>query len=180
VSGFPDTKDRDNWSVFLFDCPKDRVQSLLVTLFRVAKEIVPNSLPNYTMRHWDAKYVKISFRVLRNKHEKEVVEILEKEICGILRDQAQNIVVNPEGRDAQTSGWGASAPLGKCRAYNRLSEFVVKLAEEELFKVGDRNEMRHLAINMLFMREAARSEPYALFVDMISGRILRQPYPFRV
>ena len=181
MSEFPDTEDKDNWSVFLFDCPKEKVEKVIVALFKSAKEIVPNSLPNYTMRLWNENSIKISFRVSRDRNNEEVVGRLEKSIEELLKkERAENIVVNPRGEDAKISGW-SSAPLRKCKAYNRLSEFVVKLAEENLFKPEDRNEMRHLAINMLFMREAAkRGEWYAFFVDKISRGIFPQPFPNHV
>ena len=181
MSDFPNTEDKDNWSVFLFDCPKEKVEKVIMMLFKSAKEIVPNSLPNYTMRWWYENSIKISFRVLRDKNNEEVVGRLEKSIEELLeRELAENIVVNPRGEDAKISGW-SKAPLQKCKAYNRLSEFVVKLAEENLFKPDNRNEMRHLAINMLFMREAAkRGELYAFFVDKISGNIYPQPFPNHV
>lgn len=178
MSEFPDTEDKDNWSVFLFDCPKEKVQKVIVMLFNCANEIVPNGLPNYTMRAWDRNSIKISFRVLRDKDNGEIVARLEKSIEELLRKEiADNLVVNPQGKDAKISGWG-SAPLRKCKAYNRLSEFVVKLSKENLFKPDDRNEMRHLVINMLFMREAAkRGEWFSFFVDAISENIFPQPFP---
>lgn len=150
-------------------------------LFKSAKGIVPNSLPNYTIRWFDKNFIKISLRVLRRKSNREVVTKLENSIAELLRkERAKNIVVNPQGEDAKISGW-SSAELRKCKAYNRLSEFVVKLAEESLFQPNDRNEMRHLAINMLFMREAAkRGEWYAFFVDAVSGNIFPQPFPTHV
>jgi len=178
MSEFPDTEEKDNWSVFLFDCPKEKVEKVIVMLFKRAKEIVPNGLPNYTMRWWYENSIKISFRVLRDKNNETIVDRLEKSIKKLLeKELAENIVMNPRGEDAEISGW-SSAPLEKCKAYNRLSEFVVKLAHENLFKPNDRNEMRHLAINMLFMREAAKhGEWYAFFVDKISGSIFPQPFP---
>ena len=178
MNEFPDTEDKDNWSVFLFDCPKDRVERLIVLVFKRVKGIVPNGLPNYTMRHWSQNSVKISLRVLRDKKKEAVVQKLEKLTAKLLRkERATNIIVNPKGKDAQISGW-SKAPLRKCKAYNRLSEFVVKLAEENLFQTDNRNEMRHLAINMLFMREAII--PYPFFVDLISGQSLAQPFPYQI
>jgi len=178
MNKFPDTEDKDNWSVFLFDCPKDRVERLIVLVFKRVKGIVPNGLPNYTMRHWSQNSVKISLRVLRDKKKEAVVQKLEKLTAKLLRkERATNIIVNPKGKDAQISGW-SKAPLRKCKAYNRLSEFVVKLAEDKLFSLDDRNEMRHLAINMLFMREAII--PYPFFVDLLSGQPVAQPYPYPI
>ena len=175
MSEFPNAEDKDNWCVFLFDCPKEKVEKVIVMLFRLAKEIVPNGLPNYTMRLWDKDTIKISFRVLRDKNSEKVVGRLDKSIEELLeRELAENIVVNPRGENAKISGW-SKASLQKCKAYNRLSEFVVRLAEDNLFSINDRNEMRHLAINMLFMREAIK--PFAFFGDVISGEILTQPFP---
>lgn len=177
MSDFPNTEDADNWSVFLFDCPKAKVEIVIVMLFKKAKEIVPNGLPNYTMRSWDENSIKISLRVLRDKNDKKVVQKLESLIAELLRKKDIEPIINPKGENAKISGW-SHAPLSKCKAYNRLSEFVVKLAEENLFNPNDRNEMRHLAINMLFMREAAKhSEWFAFFVDKISSHIFPQPYP---
>lgn len=179
MSEFPNTEDKDNWSVFLFDCLNEKVERVIVMLFKKAKEIIPNGLPNYTMRWWNEKSIKISFRVLRDKNSGEVVRNLEKSIEELLeKEHAENIIINPEGRDAKISGWGG-APLRKCKMYNQLSEFVVKLAEYKLFSSDNRNEMRHLAINMLFMREAT-VEPFAYFCDLISGKIIRQPYPLLI
>jgi hypothetical protein len=178
MNELPDTEDKDNWSVFLFDCPKDRVEKLIVLGFKRVKEIVPNGLPNYTMRNWNQNSVKISLRVLRDKKKEAVVQKLEKLTVKLLRkEHATNIIVNPKGKDAKISGW-SKAPLRKCKAYNRLSEFVVKLAEDKLFSFDDRNEMRHLAINMLFMREAII--PYPFFVDLLSGQPVAQPYPYLI
>lgn len=180
MNEFPNTEDEGNWSTFLFDCPKGKVEKLVVTLFNRVKEIVPNSLPNYTMRFWDNNSIKISLRVLRDKNNKEAVQKLENSMACLLNNEGIKPIINPQGEDAQVSGW-SKASLRKCKAYNRLSEFVVKLAEEELFQPEDRNEMRHLAINMLFMREAARAGEWnALFVDLISEKIFPQPFPFPI
>lgn len=175
---FPDTEDKDNWSIFLFDCPKDTVERLIVLVFKRVKGIVPNGLPNYTVRYWSQNSVKISLRVLRDKKKEAVVQKLEKSTAKLLRkERATNIIVNPKGKDAQISGW-SKATLRKCKAYNRLSKFVVKLAEDKLFSPNDRNEMRHLAINMLFMREAII--PYPFFVDLLSGQPVAQPSPYPI
>jgi hypothetical protein len=180
MSEFPNTEDEDNWSVFFFDCPKDKVEKLIVMLFKRTKEIIPNSLPNYTMRSWSKNSIKISFRVLRDKNNQKVVQRLERSIEELLSEEDISPIINPTGKDAEISGW-SSAPLRKCKAYNRLSEFVVKLAKENLFQPDDRNEMRHLTINMLFMREAAiPPEQYSWFVDLISDVIVPQPYPFLI
>lgn len=177
---YPNTEDKNNWSVFLFDCPKERVAKLIVPLFKHAKEIVPNSLPNYTMRDWARDSVKISFRVLRDKDDRETVQKLEKAIQVLLEKETIKPIINPKGEHAKISGWSKDS-LPKCKAYSRLSEFVVKLADENLFEPSIRNEMRHLAINMLFMREAAKyPEPFSFFVDLISNQIIRQPYPLHI
>lgn len=158
----------------MFDCPTAKVKDLTISLFRVVKEIVPNSLPNYTIRGWNREHVKISLRVLRDRNQTDLLERLNSSITEVIEGVTEKI-------DRFDPSWKQGAPLKKCRAYNRLSEFVVRLAEEDLFEVNDRNEMRHLAINMLFMREAVRRwELYALFVDLISRKVLRQPYPIQV
>jgi hypothetical protein len=174
MNEFPDTEDADNWSVFLFDCPKERVQKLVVALFKQVKEIVVDSLANYTVRDYARDSIKISLRVLRDKSKKEVVAKLENSIVELLRKEDIEPIVNPQHKEREISGW-SSASLSKSRAYNRLSEFVVKLAEEGLFSPIDRNEMRHLAINMLFMREALVR--YPIFADSISGDAFPQPNP---
>jgi hypothetical protein len=57
----------------------------------------------------------------------------------------------------------------------------VKLAKRKQFNINDRNEMRHLAINMLFLREATKiPEPFAYFIDLISQQLIRQPFPIDV
>lgn len=179
MSELPNCEDEDNWTVFLFDCPKTKIDRLMGALFKLAKEIVKNSLPNYTMRGWNENSVKVSFNVLRDKNDRQDISRLKNGILDILRKENIQPIIDPRGEDRATSGW-SSASLSKCKAYNMLSEFVVNLSQDNLFSPDNRNEMRHLAINMLFMREAIRRnapDPYAFFVDLISGGIFPQPGP---
>jgi hypothetical protein len=80
---FPETLNGNNWSVFLFDCPKTKVKELLISLFDSIEQIVPNGLPNYTIRDWSQDFLKISLRILREGSRKEIVEKLEKNIMKI-------------------------------------------------------------------------------------------------
>lgn len=176
---FPKTLDAKNWSVFLFDCPKTRLEQLIVSLFDCIEQIVPDSLPNYTMRYWNTASIKISLRVLIDGSKKKIVKKLETEILKILKNEGIAPIVNPTGKDQEISGWSIGAPLNKCKAYNTLSEFVVNLAREGQFSGEVRNEMRHLAINMLFMREASISpEKFVYFCDILTETVIFQPYPF--
>lgn len=176
---FPDTQNEHNWSVFLFDCPKDKVQKLIARLFDHIKKIVPNSLPNYTMRFWNKTTIKISLRVLRDGTKKEIVTELEMSVLEILRKEHIEPIINPTGEDQKISGWSSGDTLERCKAYNRLSEFVVWLADGNQFGTDDRNLMRHLAINMMFLREAAIiPEQFAYFYDMLTDTPLPQPFPF--
>lgn len=178
---FPDTLNGNNWSVFLFNCPKNKVEGILLSLFDCSEQIIPNGLPNYTIRDWSQGFITISLRILRDGSKKKLVEKLEKNIMEILKKENVKTIVNPTGKDQELSGWSIGATLDKCKAYNELSTFVVRLIERKQFNINDRDEMRHLAINMLFLREATKiPEPFAYFIDLISQQLIRQLFPIDV
>jgi len=177
LSGLLTTEEGNNWTVVVFDCPSNRLNRILVDLFACVEHVKEAKLPHFTIRYTVfSRYVTISFRVLRDQASAQIVE---RKLTEFMQQEALEHRIDPEGTNhfAQCHAWIRKGETNRkwndkrCRALNRLSCFVVSLAEDSLFDPDDRIEMGHLAVNMLLLQEATvPGSNRAYYVDFVTGR----------
>lgn len=187
MSSLPATEEGNNWTVAVFNCLSDELERILVDLFACIGQIKEAKIPHFTVRYTVfSKYVTISFRVLRDQ---AFAQVVEQELKRFMKQEALQHRINPWGTDrfAKSHAWihkGETNPKWnkkRCQALNRLSRFVVSLAQDSLFDPDDRIEMGHLAINMLALQEATvPGSNGAYYVDFITGKVKGQYLTFQI
>lgn len=169
-----ETENGNNWSVFVFKCLNHDWHHVLIDLFELIEQIDEADIPHFSVRYGTPKLT-ISFRILRDEtHER----LLEEKIAEFMDKKGIKYRINPEGKnhfghchawirkDKKNPKW----PRKRCEALNRLSRFVVSIAEDDLFDPENRFEWGHLTINMLGLQESIVGRG-AAFTDMITGKI---------
>lgn len=187
MSGLLATEKGNSWTVVVFDCPSNELNRILVDLFACVEQIEEAKIPHFTVRYTVfSRYVTISFRVLRNQASAQIVE---RKLTEFMQQEALQHRIDPEGTDhfAECHAWIHKSETNpkwndkRCRALNRLSRFVVSLAEDSLFDPDDRIEMGHLAVNMLALQEATvPGSNGAYYVDFVTGKTKGQYLTFQI
>lgn len=168
------TEIGDNWSVFFFEAPTNVLKRVLVALFKYVQKIEEARIPHFIIREFTVtQRVGISLRVLRHQVDAKIVDdkltrFFEKEKLQYQKD--------PEGnrhawlrKGTTKSHWNRK----RCESLHQLSNFVVFLAESNIFGANDRCHMAHYIINMLTLQEATvPGSNQVSFWDIISGKVL--------
>lgn len=165
------TEIGDNWTVFFFESPTGTLRRILVDLFQYVQKIEEAKIPHFMIREFAINQrVGISFRVLRNKDDAKMVDGKLAEFFGKEKLQYQR---EPQGN---RHGWIRKGTTNlhwnrkRCEAIHQLSNFVVFLAQKNIFGSSDRCHMAHYAINMLVLQEAiVLGSSQVSFLDIING-----------
>jgi hypothetical protein len=164
------TEVGDNWSVFYFECQRNRFESWLIDLFRHISTIKEAKLPHFMIREFSPHIAGVSLRVLRDQ---KVAETVDTKLTAFFKTADLRYQKDPEGnhhawiRKGETdSKWNKS----RCEALSQLSRFAVFLAENNMFDTDSRCHNAHYLVNMLALREATKAKSnQVFFVDAING-----------
>ena len=149
------TEVGDNWSVFFFVSPVDKLKRLLGELFQYIDNFEEAKIPHFMCREFCvAQNVGLSLRVLRSRDDASFVD---SRLAAFSEEKEVQHEKEPQGnrhawlRKGETDeNWDAK----RCEALHRLSMFVVFLAENDLFDSDSRCHNAHYLINMLSLQEA--------------------------
>lgn len=92
------TEVGDNWSVFYFEYPKDRLELWLVDLFHHISKIEEVKFPHFTIREFSPQFIGISLRILRDQNVAEnvdsrLVTFLKRQACITKKTQKVTIML---------------------------------------------------------------------------------------
>lgn len=168
------TENGDNWSVFFFECPTNRVRKVLVDLFLHIQKIEEARIPHFMNRQFAVtQHVGISLRVLRNQDDAKSVD---GKLAKFFEEEKLQYQKDPRGnrhawlRKGETnSKWNRK----RCEALHQLSNLVVFLAQNDIFNTNDRCHFAHYAVNVLVLQEATvPGSNQVFFWGIISGEAL--------
>lgn len=165
------TEIGDNWSVFFFESSTKMLKRVLVDLLQYVQKIEKAKIPHFIIREFTiARYVGISFRVLRNKDDAKFVD---SKLAKFFEREKLHYQKDPKGnrhawlrKGTTNSHWNRK----RCEALHQLSNFVVFLAQNDIFGANDRCHMAHYTVNMLVLQEATvLGSNQVSFWDILSG-----------
>lgn len=163
----------DNWSVFFFECPINRLRRVLVDLFKYIEKIEEAKIPHFINREFAVtQRVGISLRVLRDQDDAKIVD---SKLVEFFEKEKLEYQKNPKGnrhawipKGTTNSKWNRK----RCEALHQLSNLVVFLTKNSIFDASDRCHMAHYAVNMLVLQEATvLGSNQVMFLDIISGEL---------
>ncbi len=186
---------KEDWTVAVFKCEKTGWKKVLIALVDVVDRLQKQGKAksfHYTIREIDQTDDKpwISFRVYRDR---EFADDIEKALDAILFKEIGEGNYQVPPKDPEFKGhinflpydepekvathWGTPDNWNRfCEFLNRLSVLVVDLARQDQFEGEKRQEIGHLALNMLGLREVGYTRG-ALF-DLFAGKRERDFYPY--
>lgn len=155
MSDFPETEKGDNWSVFFFECPTERLKQVLIDLFKYLNEVRQAKIPHFLIRvYFPSKYLGISLRVLRKVSD---AKKLDGKLVEFFENQKLRYDREPKGNYHAWIREGEIDPnwnKGKCEALHKLSNFVAFLAQNDIFDAHHKCHNAHYLVNMLALQEA--------------------------
>lgn len=175
MSELPRTENGDNWSVFFFECPTERLKKVLVDLFRYVGEVKEAKIPHFLVREYFlAKHLGISLRVLRKASD---AKKLDDKLVDFFEKQKLRYDREPKGNRHAWIREGKINPdlhKGKCEALHKLSNFVAFLAQNDIFDAHHKCHNVHYLVNMLALQEATTLGSNQMsYYDLIEGKALR-------
>ena len=156
---FPITEEGNNWTVFVFKCPRYNWIQVLRELFTFLSQCKECLLPHFTIRDYDETSLFISFRILRREEHKALVEskILESNIRRFEhkidppKDHSFYRYYAWIDKNTCCEDWTRE----RCEILSKLSEFVLDVIESNT-TLEDRIAMNHLFSNMTSVFELLR------------------------
>ena len=159
MPSFPVTEEGNNWTVVVFKCPRYTWVQVLRGFFTFLSRCKECLLPHFTVRDHDANSLFISFRILRRKEDKALVEskILESNIRRL-----EHKIDPPKGhpffryyawigQNTRCERWTKE----RCEILSKLSKFVLDTIKPNT-TLENRIEWNHLFSNMTSVFELLR------------------------
>lgn len=154
----PVTEKGNNWSVAVFRLPLKNWVNVIRELPSFLKSHKEFLIPHYTIRAYEGNSIIISFRILRNQQDEELVK---STIMDFLKDYEYEIDPIQGNKFYQYHAWiskGQSSSLWtneRCIILNKLSKFVSEIIDSDTTK-EERIQWGHLFSNMMTISDFIR------------------------
>jgi hypothetical protein len=148
-----------SWSIVIFCVTSDRVQGILIDMYRFVEHLVGVQSLHFIIRDRIDDGVVVSFRILLDRAMKDHVEsIISQHLQHVIAENA--FIINPEPDHPlhQYVAWSwkermEKDGIKKCTDFymflNQFSRMIVELGEADCFSSHERVEMAHVVSGML-------------------------------